>query len=338
MITGVIATVRIARYGVNKKRHARDSAAVGTTVAQHTFLEGNRVSLIAVVLMSHTAHIPSHRKPRRSASKMALRAGVAGGVLSTLAVAGAAGTATAAEPVTETVELPTLTADLAAQIAQSADATAQAADSYEARAQQDAAATKAAKQAAKDQVEAEKKAEAKKKAAAEAEAKRKAAQERAARSAERTQLKTASTPSSGGGSSVSAPSSSASSASSNISTSSSGSVAGVIGFLKAQVGDAYVMGGTGPNSWDCSGLVQAAFKQAGVDLPRTSQAQSTAGTPVSMSNLQVGDILYWGGAGSAYHVGVYIGGGQYLDAANPSKGVVIQDLSGYPASGAVRVL
>ncbi|MFH8989185.1 C40 family peptidase [Streptomyces sp. NPDC017940] len=287
--------------------------------------------------MSHTAHIPSHRKPRRSASKMALRAGVAGGVLSTLAVAGAAGTATAAEPVTETVELPTLTADLSAQIAQSADATAQAADSYEARAQQDAAATKAAKQAAKDQVEAAKKAEAKKKAAAKAEAEREAAAKRAARDAERTQLSTQSAPS-GGGSATTASNSSNSSDSSNVSTPSSGSVAGVISFLKAQVGDAYVMGGTGPNSWDCSGLVQAAFKQAGVDLPRTSQAQSTAGTPVSLSNLQVGDIVYWGGAGSAYHVGVYIGGGQYLDAANPSKGVVIQDLSGYPASGAVRVL
>ncbi|WP_031128966.1 C40 family peptidase [Streptomyces aureocirculatus] len=283
--------------------------------------------------MSHTAHIPSHRKPRRSASKMALRAGVAGGVLSTLAVAGAAGTATAAEPVTETIELPTLTADLSAQIAQSADATAQAADSYEARAQQDAAATKAAEQAAKDQVEAAKKAEAKKKAAAEAEAKRKAAEKRAARDAERTQLSTQSAPS-GSGSSTST----STSVSQDAPAPSSGSVAGVISFLKAQVGDAYVMGGTGPNSWDCSGLVQAAFKQAGVDLPRTSQAQSTAGTPVSMSNLQVGDIVYWGGAGSAYHVGVYIGGGQYLDAANPSKGVVIQDLSGYPASGAVRVL
>ena len=98
------------------------------------------------------------------------------------------------------------------------------------------------------------------------------------------------------------------------------------------------MGASGPNAWDCSSLVQAAFKQVGVDLPRVSQAQSTAGTPVSLSNLQVGDILYWGGAGSAYHVGVYIGNGQYLDAANPGKGVVIQDLSGYPASGAVRVL
>lgn len=73
--------------------------------------------------MSHTAHIRSHRKPRRSASTIAMRTGVAGGVLSTLAVAGASGAAHAAEPVTQTLELPTLTADLAAQVAQSADVT-----------------------------------------------------------------------------------------------------------------------------------------------------------------------------------------------------------------------
>ncbi|MFI0240862.1 C40 family peptidase [Streptomyces sp. NPDC016845] len=280
--------------------------------------------------MSHTAHIPSHRKPRRSASKMALRAGVTGGVLSTLAVAGASGAANAAEPVTQTIELPTLTTDLSSQVAQSADATQQAAANYQLQAERDEAFANAAKQAKKDQAVAEKKAEAKKKAEAEAAAKekaeREAAQQAASRSAERTTL--AST-SAGTGSS---------SASTTVAAPASGSVGAVISFLQAQVGDAYVMGGTGPNSWDCSGLVQAAFKQAGVDLPRTSQEQSTFGTSVSLSNLAVGDILYWGGAGSAYHVGVYIGNGQYLDAANPSKGVVIQDLSGYPASGAVRAL
>lgn len=260
--------------------------------------------------MSHTAHIRSHRKPRpRSVSKIAMRAGVAGGILSTVAVAGASASANAAEPVTQTLELPTLTADLAAQVAQSAAATQQAAANYELQAERDAAASAAAKEAAKD-LAAAKKAEAKKKA----EEARKAAAETASRSSARTTLTaTASAPA-------------------------SGSVATVIAFLKAQVGDAYVLGGTGPNAWDCSGLVQAAFKQVGVDLPRVSQDQSMAGTEVSLSNLAVGDILYWGGKGSAYHVGVYIGDGQYLDAANPSKGVVIQDLSGYPASGAVRVL
>ncbi|MFG3661267.1 C40 family peptidase [Streptomyces sp. NPDC047706] len=274
--------------------------------------------LIPVIPMSHTAHIRSHRKPRpRSASKMAMRAGVAGGILSTVAVAGASASANAAEPVTQTLELPTLTADLSAQVAQSADATQLAAANYELQAERDAAAAQAAKEAKADLAVAKKKAEARKKAAEEA---RQAAAERAARDAERATLSTVSD----GSDAVSVPS--------------GGSVATVIAFLQAQVGDAYVMGASGPNAWDCSSLVQAAFKQVGVDLPRVSQDQSMVGTDVSLSNLQVGDILYWGGKGSAYHVGVYIGNGQYLDAANPSKGVVVQDLSGYPASGAVRVL
>lgn len=235
-----------------------------------------------------------------------------------MAAAGASASASAAEPVTQTLELPTLTADLAAQVAESADATQQAAASYELQAERDAAAAAAAKEAKADLAEAKKKAEAKKEAA---EAARKAAAERAARSAERTTLAATSTTDTA---TATAPA--------------SGSVGTVIAFLKAQLGDAYVMGATGPNAWDCSSLVQAAFKQVGVDLPRVSQDQSMAGTDVSLSNLQVGDILYWGGKGSAYHVGVYIGNGQYLDAANSAKGVVIQDLSGYPASGAVRVL
>ncbi len=263
--------------------------------------------------MSHTAHIRSHRKPRRNAPSIAVRAGVAGGVLSTAAVAGASAQAFAAEPVTQTLELPTLTADLATQAAQSADATQQMAAGYQLQAEREAAAEEAAKQAEKDLAKA-KKEEARKKAAAEAE--RKAAAERASRDSERTTLTSTDT--------TTAPA--------------SGSVGTVISFLKAQLGDAYVLGAAGPDAWDCSSLVQAAFKQVGVDLPRVSQDQSMVGTEVSLSNLQVGDILYWGSKGSAYHVGVYIGNGQYLDAANPSKGVVIQDLSGYPATGAVRVL
>ncbi|WP_338896615.1 C40 family peptidase [Streptomyces sp. TG1A-60] len=273
-------------------------------------------SLVPLVPMSHTAHIRSHRKPRRNASSIAMRAGVAGGVLSTVAVAGASTSAFAAEPVTQTLELPTLTADLATQAAQSADATQAMAADYQLQAERDTAAEEAAKQADKDLAKA-KKEEARKKAAAEAE--RKAAAERASRNTERTTLTT-------------------STASTVTTPPTGGSVDTVVGFLKAQLGDAYVLGATGPNAWDCSSLIQAAFKQVGVDLPRVSQDQSMQGTEVSLSNLQVGDILYWGSKGSAHHVGVYIGNGQYLDAANPSKGVVIQDLSGYPATGAVRVL
>jgi len=269
--------------------------------------------------MSHTAHIPSHRKPRQSASKTALRAGVAGGVLSTIAVAGAAGPAQA-EPVTQTIEMPTITAGLSTSVAASAQATQAVALDLETQAHEDAAAATAAKTAKKAKAEAVRKAEAKKKAEAAAKAKAEAA-ERASRTAERTTL--------------SAPSSSSSSSSSSSAT---GSAASVIAFAQAQIGDAYVSGGTGPNSWDCSGLVQAAFGSVGIDLPRVSQSQSTAGTQVSLDNLQPGDILYWGGAGSAYHVGIYVRGGQFVGAQNSSTGVVQKSLDYDPPSGAVRVL
>ncbi|WP_395575302.1 C40 family peptidase [Streptomyces sp. BK79] len=284
--------------------------------------------------MSHTAHIRSHRKPRRSASTIAMRAGVAGGVLSTLAVAGASGSANAAEPVTQTLELPTLTADLAAQVAQSADVTQQAAASYELQAERDAAAAKAAKQAKADLAEAKKKAAEEKKKAEEAE--RKAAAERASRAAERATLSASVDTGSSVGSDSSG--SGSSSVGSSSSSSATGSAAAVIAFVEAQVGDAYVTGGTGPNSWDCSGLVQAAFKQVNIDLPRVSQSQSTAGTQVGLDNLQPGDILYWGGAGSAYHVGVYVGDGMFVGAQNSSTGVVKASLDYDPPSGAVRVL
>ncbi|MYV41119.1 glycoside hydrolase [Streptomyces sp. SID1328] len=276
--------------------------------------------------MSHTAHIRSHRKPRRSASSIVVRSGVAGGVLSTLAVAGAAGYANAAEaePVTQTLELPTLTADVATQVAQSADATQQAAANYELQAERDAAAASAAKQAKADLAEARQKAEAKKKAQEEA---RKEAAARATRNAERTVLSASASTSTDAGSSTVTGSSSA-----------TGSAAAIVSFVKSQVGKAYVSGATGPSAYDCSGLVQTAFKQVGISLPRVSQDQSTAGTQVSLSNLQPGDILYWGSAGSAYHVGVYVGDGMFVGAQNPSTGVVERPLSYDQPTGAVRVL
>lgn len=286
--------------------------------------------------MSHTAHIPSHRKPRQRASKSALRAGVAGGVLSTIAVAGAAGPAQA-EPVTQTIEMPTITSGLSTAVAASAQATQQVALDLETQAHEDAAAESAAKKAKKAKAEAvrkaeaEKKAEAAAKARAEAEAKERA--ERASRTAERTTLSAPSSTSSGNSASPSA-SSSAPSSSSNA----TGSAAAIVAFAKAQVGDAYISGGTGPNAWDCSGLVQAAYRTAGIDLPRVSQSQSTAGTQVSLDNLQPGDILYWGGAGSAYHVAIYVGGGEFVGAQNSSTGTVQRSMDYDRPSGAVRVL
>ncbi|BFP52979.1 C40 family peptidase [Streptomyces sp. CMC78] len=234
---------------------------------------------------------------------------------------------------TQTIEMPTITSGFSTAVAASAQATQQVALDLETQADEDAAAEKAAKTAKKAHAEAVRKAEAKKKAEAaakakaEAEAKERA--ERASRTAERTTLSASSGSSDSTGSSASAPSSS-----SNV----SGSAASIVAFAKAQVGDAYVSGGTGPNAWDCSGLVQAAYRTAGIDLPRVSQSQSTAGTQVSLDNLQPGDILYWGGAGSAYHVAIYVGGGEFVGAQNSSTGTVQRSLDYDRPTGAVRVL
>ncbi len=281
--------------------------------------------------MSHTAHIPSHRKPRRSASKLAVRAGVAGGVLSTLAMAGTA-SASPAEPVAETtLEMPVLNLDLAAEVssavATAAENTRAAAVEGELTAQEEDARTGAAAEAKQAKEAAQKKADddaAAKKAKEEAD--RKAEAERASRNSARSTLstKSATTPSDGSGASVAAPA--------------TGSAAAIVNFARAQVGKAYVMGGTGPSSFDCSGLVQAAYRQAGISLPRMSQAQSSAGTSVSLSALQPGDILYWGSKGSAYHVALYVGGGKFVGAQNPSTGIVERSMNYDKPTGAVRVL
>ncbi|MFI9720272.1 C40 family peptidase [Streptomyces sp. NPDC052396] len=272
--------------------------------------------------MSPNAHIISHRKPRRPATQSwVVRTGVAGGVLSTLAVTAAAQADAAERPTEATMEMPAFNAELAASINQSADATQQTAVDYQVRAQVDHAADTAKAAAKKAKQEADRKAEAERKAAAAQE--KRDAEARASRDAGRASL-----------SAKSASDSSAVPSSSHA----SGSVATLISFLEAQVGKAYVMGSTGPSSYDCSGLVQAAYSQIGIDLPRVSQDQSATGTQVSLDNLQAGDILYWGSSGSAYHVAVYIGGGKFIGAQNPSTGIVERDLSYSPPTGAVRVM
>ncbi|KUJ65916.1 glycoside hydrolase [Streptomyces albus subsp. albus] len=273
--------------------------------------------------------MPSHRKPRpASSSTRALRAGVTGGILS-LAVAGTAVQANASETtaVESTLEMPTVSAALASTTAQSADATEEAAVGYEIQAQQDEAADHARTEAKKAKEKAKAKAKAEREAArkeAQRKAEERAAQARASRSETRTPIND--TPATGG------------TTTQTPSTHSSGSVATLLSFLRAQVGKAYVPGATGPSSYDCSGLVQTAFRQINISLPRVSQDQSTVGTQVSLNNLQPGDILYWGSPGSAYHVAVYVGGGNFIGAQNSSTGVVERPLSYDPPTGAVRVL
>ncbi|MCM1967397.1 NlpC/P60 family protein [Streptomyces sp. NPDC002812] len=285
--------------------------------------------------MSLTAHIPSHRKPRRSASKLAVRAGVAGGVLSTLAMAGTASATPSAEPVHETtLEMPVLNLDLSAEVsssvAKAAENTRAAAVDGELNALEETARTGAAAEAKQLKADAQQKADAEAKAKAEAD--RKAESERANRSAARAPIQ------SNSGSSSNGSSAGSSQGKGTVTAPVTGSAAAIVSFARAQVGKAYVMGGTGPSSFDCSGLVQAAYRQAGISLPRMSQAQSSAGTSVSLNALQPGDILYWGSKGSAYHVAIYVGGGKFVGAQNPSTGIVERSLSYDKPTGAVRVL
>ncbi|MGO4459823.1 C40 family peptidase [Streptomyces sp. M-16] len=286
--------------------------------------------------MSHTAHIPSHRKPRRSASKLAVRAGVAGGVLSTLAMAGtASATPSSPEPVAETtLEMPVLDLNLGAEVSSAVNTAAEntrvaaveAAVTGELNAQEENARTGAAAEAKQAKEDATKAAEQK----AKQEADRKAEAERATRSAGRSSLTTASASDDSGFTSNGSGTGSTSKA--------TGSAAAIVNFARAQIGKAYVMGATGSSAYDCSGLVQAAYRQAGITLDRTSQDQSLAGSSVSLSNLQPGDILYWGPKGSAYHVAIYVGGGKFVGAQNPSTGIVERNLSYDMPTGAVRVL
>ncbi|MEU1816087.1 C40 family peptidase [Streptomyces roseifaciens] len=101
----------------------------------------------------------------------------------------------------------------------------------------------------------------------------------------------------------------------------SGNISKVLEFARSHVGDDYVWGAEGPHAWDCSSFVQAAYASIGVSLPRITQDQINAGIKVSMDDLQPGDLLFYGGAAPT-HVGLYAGGGNVIEAANPGRGVV----------------
>ncbi len=102
-----------------------------------------------------------------------------------------------------------------------------------------------------------------------------------------------------------------------------------------KVGSPYRWGGTGPRAFDCSGLVNWAFDQVGVDLPRTSRALSRVGTPVSRANLQPGDLVFFYSPVS--HVGIYIGGGRMVHASTSGKPVAVASIDGRPFHSARRV-
>ena len=104
----------------------------------------------------------------------------------------------------------------------------------------------------------------------------------------------------------------------------------------SQLGVPYQWGGASPSEgFDCSGLVMWAYAQVGVSLPHNAAAQHASGTPVSRSDLQPGDIVFFYGDG---HDGIYIGGGQFVHAPHTGDVVKISNLDGYPGyNGAVRI-
>lgn len=110
------------------------------------------------------------------------------------------------------------------------------------------------------------------------------------------------------------------------STQSNSSVAQtVVSAAQSQVGKPYVWGATGPNAYDCSGLVQYAYSQAGKNVGRTTYQQAGAGQHVSVSQAQAGDILMWGD----YHDAIYVGNNQYVHAPQPGQNVTQATISSY---------
>jgi len=91
------------------------------------------------------------------------------------------------------------------------------------------------------------------------------------------------------------------------------------GAAQTRIGDPYVYGASGPNAFDCSGLVFWSYKQAGKTIPRDSYGQLGGGTPVSLNNLQPGDVIIYNGGG---HAGIYVGNGMVVHSS--TEGVPVR--------------
>ncbi|MFJ2907261.1 NlpC/P60 family protein [Streptomyces sp. NPDC087212] len=159
--------------------------------------------------------------------------------------------------------------------------------------------------------------------------KQEAAAEKAAELAKQQKAEQAArqdTPDSSSSSASSSPSASSPSSASSASGDAYSVKAGkALAFARAQVGKPYVWGATGPGSYDCSGLTQAAWKAAGVTLPRTTYDQVNAGTTVPLADARPGDLIFF--YDDVTHVGLYIGNGMMIHA--PKPGAYVREESVY---------
>jgi peptidoglycan hydrolase CwlO-like protein len=110
----------------------------------------------------------------------------------------------------------------------------------------------------------------------------------------------------------------------------------VVAYASQFMGVPYLWGGTTPSGFDCSGFVQYVYAHFGVSLPRVSQSQQGVGTAVSRQNLQPGDLVFFGSP--AYHVGIYVGNGSYINAPKTGDVVKISSVDRSDFSGGRRVL
>lgn len=108
----------------------------------------------------------------------------------------------------------------------------------------------------------------------------------------------------------------------------------VLAFAEAQIGKPYVWGATGPSSYDCSGLTQAAWRAAGVDLPRAARDQVQAGTRVATEDLRPGDLVFF--YDDIRHVGIYKGDGKMIHALGPGANVREESIHCMPVHSGVR--
>ncbi|MHB8842167.1 MAG: C40 family peptidase, partial [Candidatus Aquicultor sp.] len=109
------------------------------------------------------------------------------------------------------------------------------------------------------------------------------------------------------------------------------------GIAMNELGKPYSWGANGPGSFDCSGLTSYVYGQVGVSLPHSSRAQYGCGQHVSRDELQAGDLVFFAHGGSISHVGIYVGGGNFIHAPRTGDVVKISNLSDHGGYvGAVR--